>query len=182
MVKVMQISRFDENNDVIKAIMSTKFQHYFIQIPEPLHNKHPWRYIGIKLGALRMLLRTKPNVLIIHNYQGLPYGLLLLLLSKLLKIKTIMQFETDDSMFPRKDLPLKQYLIKLFRMPFIILTAKLADRLQVFTQWEVEMLSEKCRVNESKIRTIPYGTDFEIGTTKKENFILSVARWFERKN
>ena len=182
MVKVMQISRFDENNDVIKAIMSTKFQHYFIQIPEPLHNKHPLRYIGIKLKALKMLIRIKPNVLIIHNYQGLPYGLLLLLLSKLLKIKTIMQFETDDTMFPRKDLPLKQYLIKLFRMPFIILTAKLADRLQVFTQWEVEMLSEKCRVNESKIRTIPYGTDFEIGTTKKENFILSVARWFERKN
>jgi len=178
-VKVMQISRFDKENDVIRAIASTSSCHFFMQIYEPLYGK-PWKYIGIKCKSVKELIKIKPDVLIIHNYQGLPFGLLLLLISKLLGIKTIMQFECDNTMFPRKIFPLKQLFIKVLRFPFIVLTAKIADRLQVFTQWEVDILSKF--VDESKTWIIPYGMDFEIGTMEKDNFILSVARWDDRKN
>jgi glycosyltransferase involved in cell wall biosynthesis len=179
-IKVFQISRHGKDNDVINAIMSTNFEHYFYQIPEPLYNWFFWKYITTKIKALLEISKVKPDILIIHEFQGFPFGLFLLLISKILKIKTIMQFELPKEAFPSKNDNLIELIIKLARLPFIILTAKLADRLQVFTEWEVEIISKFTDVK--KTRVIPYGTDFDIGTLPKENYIFTVARWSDRKN
>ena len=178
-IKVFQIARH-EKTDFIKSAIVADFDYYFYRIPEPLYNYFFWRYIKAKIKVLLKILKIKPDVLIIYEFQGFPFGLILLLLAKILKIKTIMHFELPEEAFPHKNDNLAKLIIKIIRLPFIILTAKLASKLQVFTKWEVQTLSKFVKIE--KIRVIPYGTSFEIKTLPKDDYIFTVARWSDRKN
>ena len=128
------------------------------------------------------IIKERPDVIIIFHFFGSPFITPLLLLSKILGIKTIVVTDFTETGLPRiHKSPLKT--LKDF-LRYILFSSQLflVDTPVCFTEYERNTLL-KILSPRNKFRIIPIGNDFEIGTSNKERFILTVSRWWsDRKN
>jgi len=139
----------------------------------------------ISLSKTRIFLdiiKERHDVIIIFHFFGSPFITPLLLLSKILGIKTIVVTDFTETGLPRiHKSPLKT--LKDF-LRYILFSSQLflVDTPVCFTEYERNTLL-KILSPRNKFRIIPIGNDFEIGTSNKGRFILTVSRWWsDRKN
>ena len=131
---------------------------------------------------LKTIIKIKPDVLLIFHYFGSPSTLLFVLVSKLLKIKSVIVTDFTETGLPRiHKSPLKT-IRDFLRYILFVSQLILMDVPVCFTEYEVKILS-KMYPAKAKCKIIPIGNSFDIGTSKKENYILTVSRWWsDRKN
>ena len=134
------------------------------------------------LDILKNIIKFKPDILLVLHYFGSPSTLLFILTSKLLRIKSITVTDFTETGLPRiHRSPLKT--IRDF-LRYVLFSSQLilVDAPVCFTEYEVDVLSRMIPVK-TKCKIIPIGNNFDIGTSKKENYILTVSRWWsDRKN
>lgn len=182
--KVVHIIRHSDDDPNIDNLVKNLnfYENYIISLPEPLLNKEFYkiRYLRMKLHAMQEIIRIKPDVLIIYEHFGFPFGTILLLISKIFRIKTIIQSDIPETTFHLPKNVFKLF-ISIIRYPLFISQVWLVDTIVCFTEYEKGVLS-KILARKSKIRIIPSGCNIEIKTPEKERYILSVATWSDRKN
>jgi len=127
------------------------------------------------------LFNTKPDILVIFHFFGSPFILPLLILSRALRVKTIIVTDFAETGLPK----IHKHPLKTFRdiLRYILLFSQLllVDIPVCFTEYEKNILLKIFPRN--KFRIIPIGNKFKIGTSEKENYILTVSRWWsDRKN
>jgi glycosyltransferase involved in cell wall biosynthesis len=135
------------------------------------------------LSVLRELSKFKPDILIIHRYFGLPLGLFFALASKTLGIKSIILPDIAEYNLPRFK---RRSMIRLIKdtAKYALIRSQsiLIDKIVFRTDYEKEII-EPIVPHSDKFHVIPIGCDFEIGTSKKEDYILTVSKWWrDRKN
>jgi len=173
------------------------YNHIILPTAEPNPLTHPSlsvfvKYIKPKLKALKILLRERIDLVILIGYFGLPFGLLITLISKVRGIKIINWVDISEEALPKLEFKKFSFvsfvnIVNLLRFPLCILHASLNDVITCYTKYGLEVLS-KFRVSREKIRVIPLGCDINFGEISVqeseigEKYILSVARWVERKN
>jgi len=126
------------------------------------------------------LFNTKPDILVIFHFFGSPFILPLLILSRALRVKTIIVTDFAETGLPK----IHKHPLKTFRdiLRYILLFSQLllVDIPVCFTEYEKNILLKIFPRN--KFRIIPLDK-FKIGTSEKENYILTVSRWWsDRKN
>jgi len=131
---------------------------------------------------LKEIIKFKPDVLVIFGYFGSPFASFLLLVSKILRIKTAIVTDFTETGLPR----LHKSPIKTVRdaIRYFLFSSQLflVDTPVCFTEYEEKILS-KIVSPKDKFRIIPIGCNFEIRTSEKDNYILTVSRWWsDRKN
>lgn len=132
--------------------------------------------------VFKKLSHIKPDVLIIFHYFGSPFALLIMLVSKLLRIKIVTVTDFTETGLPK----IHKSPLKTIRdgIRYILLSIQLClvDAPVCFTEYEKKVLS-KIISPRNKFYIIPIGGNLEIGTSEKENYILTVSRWWsDRKN
>jgi len=142
----------------------------------------PISYPLVKWKVIRDILKIKPNVLIIFHYFGSPFVLPILLLSRVFGIRTVIVTDFTEIGFPRiHKSPIKTFkdIVRYFLLSFQLF---LVDSPVCYTEYEEKVLS-KMMFPKRKFTIIPIGSNFKINTLKKENYILTVSRWWsDRKN
>jgi len=134
-----------------------------------------WKIIG-------NIIKKKPDFLVIFNYFGSPFVLPLLIISKVFGVKTVIVTDFTEIGLPRlRKSPLKA-LKELARYILLYLQLLLVDAPVCYTKYEIDVLS-RIKSSRDKYRVIHIGNNIEIGTSEKENYILTVSRWWsDRKN
>ena len=144
--------------------------------------------ISHKLSKCKILgdvIKNKPDILIIFHYFGSPFVLPLLLISKFLRIKTIIVTDFTEIGLPRlHKSPLKNFR-ELMRYFLLLSQLFLVNRPVCYTRYEIKVLSKlsKLTSKRKKFKIIPIGNNFDVSTSEKRNYILTVSRWWsDRKN
>lgn len=136
-------------------------------------------------SVFREIVRFRPDVLIIHQYFGSPFGLFILAMAKLLGIRTIVGLDLSDEHAPQfKNRTPSQLFKNVFLYISMLTQLLLMDKAFCRTENEIDLLSNM-PVSKDKFVVIPVPLlpDFEIGTSKKGNYILAVSGWWsDRKN
>lgn len=135
-------------------------------------------------SVFREILCFKPDVLILHQYFGSPFGLCILVVTKLLGIRTIVGLDLSDEHAPRfKKFP-SRFLRDIFLYISMLAQLLLMDKAFCRTQNEIDLLSNM-PIHKDKfvVVPIPLPQDFKIGTSRKGNYLLAVSGWWsDRKN
>ncbi len=135
------------------------------------------------VAIFKTLRKIKPDVIVFHHHFCNPLAHFLLLCSKFLGIKTISQPDINEYGIPRFHRSISLTLKDFLRWILILLHLSLVNKIVVFTKHGIDALSQIKKIPKSKYSIIPWGTKFQIGTEKKENYILTVSKWWEdRKN
>jgi len=154
----------------------------FVQNPNCVNA--PCKQISLSKTRIFLdIIKERPDVIIIFHFFGSSFITSLLLLSKMLSIKTIIVTDFTETGLPRiHKSPLKT-LKDCLRYILFSSQLFLVDTPVCFTEYEKNVLS-KILSPRNKFRIIPIGNDFEIGTSNnKERFTLTVSRWWsDRKN
>ena len=132
---------------------------------------------------IKNIIKNRRNcILVIFNYFGSPFVLPLLIISKVFGVKTVIVTDFTEIGLPRlRKSPLKA-LKELARYILLYLQLLLVDAPVCYTKYEIDVLS-RIKPSRDKYRVIPIGNNIEIGTSEKENYILTVSRWWsDRKN
>jgi len=134
------------------------------------------------LDILRCIAKFKPEILLVLHHFGSPSTLLFILASKFLRAKSIIITDFTETGLPKiHKSPLKT-IRDFLRYALFSSQLILVDVPVCFTKYEVETLSRIVPVK-TKCKIIPIGNNFDIGTSIKENYILTVSRWWsDRKN
>ncbi len=133
------------------------------------------------ITIFKKLFELKPDILIIFHHFGSPITIFLQIVSKILHIKTIIVTDFTDTGLPR----IHKSPLKTIRdiLRYILFSSQLflVDAPVCFTDYEKNVLSKMASAE--TFRIIPIGNNFEIQTSRKENYILTVSRWWsDRKN
>jgi len=183
--KIIHVTRQSEKDPNLGNLMKNlkNCDNYILSIPEPLLNKEFYKlqYIKMKFDALREIFCLKPDILIIYEHFGFPFGTILLIISRMLGIKTIIQSDIPENALPKLKKNITKFVREIVRYPFFVSQALLVDAIVCFTDYEKDNLS-KIFTPENKVWIIPSGCNIEIGTEEKEDYILTVATWSDRKN
>ena len=141
------------------------------------------KHIPSKIKVIKEVISQRPDILIIYHHFGSPLAFVLLLISKILKCKTIAQPDFNEYGIPKRHKSIQRTIKDIFRWVLIVLQLILFDRIVCATEYEINVLSQIRRVSEDKYCIIPWGTEFEVKTSRKENYILTVSKWWRyRKN
>jgi len=124
--------------------------------------------------------------LLFFYYFGSILSLASLLSSKAIGSKTVVVTDFSENSVPNlKTLHPLRFMKECLRYLLFLLQIFLADSLICFTEYEHELLVNTFQLKKiigRKITIIPLGHNFEIKKSPKENFILSVGWWCDRKN
>ena len=132
---------------------------------------------------IKTLIKEKPQLLIIHHHFGNPVGVLILILSKILGIKTVVRPDFNEYGLPKIHKSPIKTIKDILRYILILASVILPDKLIFPTRYELEVLSKIKKIPKRKYMIIPFGIDWDIKTCKKEDYILTVSRWWrDRKN
>ena len=139
------------------------------------------KYIPGKLALIKEILSFRPNVIIIYHHFGSPITLLLLIICKILRIKTVTRPDFTEYGLPKlHKSPIKTF-IDFLRYILFYLQLSLFDIIVGTTRYEIEVLERLKKRFRNKI--IPWMTEYEICSDNKEEFILTVSRgWSDRRN
>ena len=153
----------------------------FVQNPNCANT--PCKQISLSKTRIFLdIIKERPDIIIIFHFFGSPFITPLLLFSKLLNIKTIIVVDFAETRLPRIHKSPFRTLKDFLRYILFSSQLFLVDTPVCFTEYEKNVLS-KILSPRNKFRIIPIGNDFEIGTSNKERFILTVSRWWsDRKN
>jgi len=135
------------------------------------------------LEVLKCIVKVKPDILLILHYFGSPLALLLIIVSKLLRIKSVIVTDFTEAGLPRIHRSPLKTIKDVLRYILFLSQLILVDAPVCFTEYEVDILSKIYPLIRRKCKIIPIGNNFDIRTSKKENYILTVSRWWsDRKN
>jgi glycosyltransferase involved in cell wall biosynthesis len=137
-------------------------------------------------SVLREILNFRPDILIIHQYFGTPFELLIQVVAKLFGIRTIVGMDLADEHAPTFKVKSPS---RLFRdvVLFVLMTIQLslADKVFCRTKNEVNLVSKlPVSIDKFEVIPVPLPSNFKIGTSKKKkSIILAVSGWWsDRKN
>jgi len=132
---------------------------------------------------VKEITSLSPDIIIVYHHFGSPLLIIVLLLSKLLGIKTIAQSDINEYAIPKWRPALIKNIREFLRWVLIISQLHLFDRIVGASKYEFEVISKIKHISNKKYHIIPWGHDFEIKTDKKDDSILSVSKWWSnRKN
>ncbi len=134
-----------------------------------------------KWEMVKSILKTDANCIFFHSFYGSPFLLLLLILAKLRKIKTVVKIDLAKRWLFGYSLSTK---IKIGIARFLFtFEGLLADRLWATIDHGVSLPRETLGIPEEKFVVIPRSLPLEIGTAEKSNYILAVSgKWCDIKN
>jgi len=135
-------------------------------------------------SSVKKVYRSKADVVIIHQYFGLPQTWFFLLAFRILGVKTVIGLDLADEHFIHFNLKRPQEWGKE-KAKFILMYSQmlLTDGIWCRTRNEVKLISSLGRISPKKIIVVPQGHSMEIGTSPKEKYFLGVSSWWnDRKN
>ena len=178
-MKVIQLIRGYERHG-IKFPLYPLIEYFGLENAIIINNNSV--FLKKNLKVFLKLFKTKSDILVIFHYFGSPFILPLLILSRALHVKTIIVTDFAETGLPK----IHKHPLKTFKdiLRYILLFSQLllVDIPVCFTEYEKNILS-KIFPSKNKFRIIPIGNKFKIRTSEKENYILTVSRWWsDRKN
>ena len=151
--------------------------------PKNVRLNFPIFLIRSKFKLLYFILKNKPEVIIIYVMFGSLLSLLIMILSKILRIKVISFPDFAEYGIPKLHKSLWKTIVDVFRYLLMLPQFTLSDKIVVATRHEIGTLSRIKKVDREKYSIIPYGHDIDIGTERKEKYIFTASRWWrDRKN
>ena len=186
MIKILHIARTERYHPTFRNFIESlfKYEHIVVSTTEPVSLRSIFniKYTKLKLKALTILMKMRPDIIIVREYFGLPFGLFITFIAKMLRIKTVAIPDIPEYALPKFSLEFAN-IIKILRYPLYVIHAHILDAIVCFTEYEVKTLL-KLHASNEKIMIIPWGCDLNFGTIPRvrRNYILSLAAWSDRKN
>jgi glycosyltransferase involved in cell wall biosynthesis len=135
------------------------------------------------LAVIRELVRMKPDILVIYAHFGSPLAFFLLSLSKIMGVVTIAETDYNEYGLPRIQRSFRKTIRDILRWLLIYVELLLVDTVVAATNYELNVISRVRKLPENKCAIIPWGTNFDIKSENKLNYILTASRWWrDRKN
>jgi len=132
---------------------------------------------------IKEIINNKPDLLIIYHHFGSPLTSMLLIISKILHIKTIAQPDFNGYLAPRIHRSISKTIKDFMRVALIFSQILLFDKIVGATKYEIDSLSKIKKLSVCYYSIIPWGTNFDLCTYDKDNYILTVSKWWrDRKN